>query len=234
MKVYKNFFKRAFDLFISLFAIIILSPLLLIVSIAIKIDSRGPVIFKQTRLGRYGKPFTIYKFRSMCIDAEKKGSGQYSFKGDPRVTKVGRVIRALSIDELPQLVNIIKGDMALIGFRPPLTYHPWTFEEYSDEQRKMFEVRPGVTGWAQIHGRKDVMWEDRIAMGVYYAEHLSFKLDLKIFFITIWKVLSNADNENKGTTIRNTKGSNNIVSEETAFSVSKENEKAAINESKLK
>lgn len=234
MKVYKNFFKRAFDLFISLFAIIILSPLLLIVSIAIKIDSRGPVIFKQTRLGRYGKPFTIYKFRSMCIDAEKKGSGQYSFKGDPRVTKVGRVIRALSIDELPQLVNIIKGDMALIGFRPPLTYHPWPFEEYSDEQRKMFEVRPGVTGWAQIHGRKDVMWEDRIAMGVYYAEHLSFKLDLKIFFITIWKVLSNADNENKGTTIRNTKGSNNIVSEETAFSVSKENEKAAINESKLK
>lgn len=234
MKVYKFILKRAFDLFISLFALIILSPLLLIVSIAIKIDSQGPVIFKQTRLGRYGKPFTMYKFRSMCIDAEKKGSGQYSFKGDPRVTKVGKIIRALSIDELPQLVNIIKGDMALIGFRPPLTYHPWPFEEYSDEQRKMFEVRPGVTGWAQIHGRKDVMWEDRIAMGVYYAEHLSFKLDLKIFFVTIWKVLSNADNENKGTTIRNAKVSNNIVSEETAFSVSKENEKAAINESKPK
>ena len=137
----------------------------------------------------------------MCLGAEKKGSGQYSFKNDPRVTKVGRIIRALSIDELPQLINIIKGDMSLIGFRPPLTYHPWPYEEYTAEQRKMFEVRPGVTGWAQIHGRKNVMWEDRISMGVYYAENVSMLLDLRIFFTTIWKVLSNADNENKGVTV---------------------------------
>lgn len=185
----------------SLLVLIILSPILLIVAIAIKIESPGPVIFKQTRLGRYGKPFTIYKFRSMCVGAEKKGSGQYSFKGDPRVTKVGRIIRALSIDELPQLINIIKGDMSLIGFRPPLTYHPWTYEEYTEDQKKMFTVRPGVTGWGQIHGRKDVMWVDRIEMGVYYAEKVSFLLDLRIFFTTIWKVLSNADNENKGATV---------------------------------
>lgn len=201
MKLYRNFFKRVFDFLFSLLVLIIISPILLLVAIAIKIESPGPVIFKQTRLGRYGKPFTIYKFRSMCVGAEKKGSGQYSFKGDPRVTKVGRIIRALSIDELPQLINIIKGDMSLIGFRPPLTYHPWPYEEYTEDQKKMFAVRPGVTGWAQIHGRKDVMWIDRIEMGVYYAENVSFLLDLRIFFTTIWKVLSNADNENKGATV---------------------------------
>lgn len=196
MKLYKNGLKRVIDFLFALTVLLIIWPILLIVAIIIKLESPGPAIFKQTRLGRYGKPFTIYKFRSMCVGAEKKGTGQYSMKGDPRVTKVGRVIRALSIDELPQLVNIIKGDMSLIGFRPPLTYHPWPIEEYTDEQKKMFDVRPGVTGWAQIHGRKDVMWEDRIEMGIYYAEHISFLLDMKIFFITIWKVLSNADNEN--------------------------------------
>lgn len=223
MKIYRNFFKRLFDLIFSLLVLIILSPLLLIVAIAIKIESRGPVIFKQTRLGRYGKPFTIYKFRSMCVDAEKTGTGQYSFKNDPRVTKVGRVIRALSIDELPQLINIIKGDMSLIGFRPPLTYHPWPFEEYTEEQRKMFNVRPGVTGWAQIHGRKDVMWSDRIEMGVYYAEKVSFLLDLRIFFVTIWKVLTNADNENKGVTVKN-KSNSETTSEEVAVVEKAENE----------
>lgn len=213
MKIYRNFFKRIFDFLFSLLVLIVISPILLIVAIAIKIESPGPVIFKQTRLGRYGKPFTIYKFRSMCVGAEKKGSGQYSFKDDPRVTKVGRIIRALSIDELPQLINIIKGDMSLIGFRPPLTYHPWSYEEYTEGQRKMFDVRPGVTGWAQIHGRKDVMWVDRIEMGVYYAENVSFLLDLRIFFTTIWKVLSNADNENKGATVEKKNEPETILAE---------------------
>lgn len=208
MKLYKNGLKRVIDFLFALTVLLIIWPILLIVAIIIKLESPGPAIFKQTRLGRYGKPFTIYKFRSMCVGAEKKGTGQYSMKGDPRVTKVGRVIRALSIDELPQLVNIIKGDMSLIGFRPPLTYHPWPIEEYTDEQKKMFDVRPGVTGWAQIHGRKDVMWEDRIEMGIYYAEHISFLLDMKIFFITIWKVLSNADNENTGVTVSQNKDEN--------------------------
>ena len=201
--MYVKFFKRFFDFLVAFLALIVLFPIMLIVAIAIKLESKGPIIFRQTRLGKSGKPFEIYKFRSMCLGAEKKGSGQYSFKNDPRITKVGRVIRATSIDELPQLINIIKGDMSLIGFRPPLTYHPWPFEEYTEEQKRMFEMRPGVTGWAQIHGRKEVLWEDRIKMSIYYVDNASFMLDLRIFLITIWKVISNADNENTIVTVQN-------------------------------
>lgn len=200
--MYIKFFKRWMDILLSLAALICLSPVLLIAAVAIKLDSPGPVIFRQTRLGRFGKPFEIFKFRSMCVNAEKQGSGQYSFKGDPRVTRVGRFLRATSIDELPQLVNILRGEMSLIGFRPPLTYHPWPFEEYTEEQKRMFDLRPGVTGWAQIHGRKDVLWDDRIKMNIYYTENASFLLDLRIFFSTIVKVLSNADNENTGVTVK--------------------------------
>lgn len=194
--MYVSFFKRFLDVFLSSIALVVLSPILILTAIAIKLESKGPVIFKQKRLGKYGAEFEIYKFRSMCQDAEKQGSGQYSFKSDPRVTKVGRIIRACSIDELPQLINIIKGDMSIIGFRPPLTYHPWPVEEYTDEQRVMFNLRPGLTGWAQIHGRKDVVWDDRIEMGVWYANNVSFWLDVKILFITVIKVITNADNAN--------------------------------------
>ena len=137
----------------------------------------------------------------MVQNAEHTGSGVYSGKGDARVTKVGKIIRATSIDELPQCVNILKGDMSLIGPRPPLTYHPWPKEQYTKEQLHMFDVRPGITGWAQIHGRKDVEWHERIRLNNWYVDHLSFPLDVKIFFRTILKVLSNADNENKGATV---------------------------------
>jgi lipopolysaccharide/colanic/teichoic acid biosynthesis glycosyltransferase len=198
--MYTKFFKRFFDIFLCSIALIILLPLLLIVAIAVKVESKGPVIFKQKRLGKDGKEFEIYKFRSMCQGAEQKGTGQYSFKSDPRVTRVGKIIRACSIDELPQLVNIIKGDMSIIGFRPPLTYHPWPIEEYTDEQKVMFTLRPGVTGWAQVHGRKCVQWEDRIEMGVWYANNVSLWLDIKILFMTVIKVITNADNENTGNT----------------------------------
>ena len=201
--MYRHFFKRFFDILLSLIGLILSSPFLLIFAIAIKIESKGPVIFKQRRLGRGGKEFNIYKFRSMVQDAEK--GGVYSGKGDARVTKVGRFIRATSIDELPQLVNILKGDMSLIGPRPPLTYHPWPLEEYTDEQKRMFEVRPGITGWAQVHGRKEVEWHERIKLNVWYVDHLTFWLDLKIFFMTIFKVATNADNENKGETVKKDK-----------------------------
>lgn len=189
------------DIAISLLVLVVLSPVFLITAIAIKLTSPGPVIFKQRRIGLGGKEFNIYKFRSMTLNAEHTGSGVYSGKGDARVTRIGRIIRATSIDELPQAVNMLKGDMSLIGPRPPLTYHPWPLEEYTQEQRRMFEVRPGITGWAQVHGRKDVEWNRRIELNVWYVDHVSFLLDVKIFFMTILKVATNADNENIAATV---------------------------------
>ena len=200
--MYKRCVKRVIDVVISLLILVILSPIFLIAIIAIKIESKGPAIFKQTRLGKGGKEFTFYKFRSMVVNAEHTGSGVYSEKGDSRVTKVGRILRATSIDELPQAVNILKGDMSLIGPRPPLTYHPWPIDEYTAEQKRMFDVRPGVTGWAQINGRKCVEWNKRIELNVWYVDHVSFIFDLKIFFKTILKVFLNSDNENVGATVK--------------------------------
>lgn len=200
MNIYRNYGKRALGFILALIAMILLSPILLIVAILIKIDSKGPVIFRQERLGVSGVPFWIYKFRSMCVGAEKQGSGVYSYKGDSRITKVGRIIRATSIDELPQLWNILKGDMALIGPRPALTYHPWPYEQYDEHQKHMFDVRPGITGWAQVNGRKEVPWPERIELNVYYVEHVSLWLDIKILFMTVFKVVTNADNNNVGET----------------------------------
>ena len=199
--MYKAFFKRFFDIVLSLGALLALCWLMAIAAVLIRLESKGPVIFRQQRIGRGGKEFTFYKFRSMCVGAEQTGSGVYSGKNDARVTKVGKILRATSIDELPQLWNILRGDMSLIGPRPPLTYHPWPIGQYTDFQRRMFEVRPGITGWAQVHGRKDVEWNHRIELSVWYVDHLSFWLDVKIFFLTIWKVFSNADNENIGETV---------------------------------
>ena len=207
-------FKRFCDIVISLLGLIVLSPLMLVVAIAIKIESKGPVLFKQTRLGKDGREFQIYKFRSMCEGAENMGTGQYSFAGDMRVTKVGRFIRATSIDELPQFINILKGEMSLVGFRPPLTYHPWKLEEYTDEQMRMFEVRPGITGWAQVHGRKHTEWHERISLNVYYVDHMSLLLDIKILFLTVFKVLKNEDNENITVTVQGTAADINADAEE--------------------
>ena len=199
--MYKHFFKRFFDIVMAFLILVIASPIMLIIAIAIKIESKGPVVFKQERIGKNGKVFKIYKFRSMCVGAEHTGSGVYSGKGDARVTKVGRILRATSLDELIQVFNILKGDMSFIGPRPPLTYHPWEYDKYTQEQLKMFAVRPGITGWAQVNGRKAVEWNRRIELNVWYVEHLSLWLDIKIFFKTIFKVFTNADNANVGKTV---------------------------------
>lgn len=201
--MYRRFGKRAFDVFFSLIGLLILGVPMLIVALLVKLDSPGPVLFKQERVGLGGKVFRIWKFRSMCLNAEYTGSGVYSGKGDPRVTKLGRILRATSVDELPQFINILRGDMSFIGPRPPLTYHPWPIEQYTEEQFRMFSVRPGITGWAQIHGRKCVEWHERIRMNVWYVDNVSMMLDIKILFSTVFKVFANADNENVGATVGN-------------------------------
>ena len=162
--MYARGIKRGIDLCVAMIILVMGFIPMVLVSVLIKIDSPGPVLFKQKRIGKGGKVFTILKFRSMCQGAEHTGSGVYSGKGDTRVTRMGKILRATSIDELPQAINILRGDMSFVGPRPPLTYHPWPINEYTSEQKRMFEVRPGITGWAQVHGRKEVEWHKRIKM----------------------------------------------------------------------
>lgn len=200
--MYSKFFKRLLDFLLALIGLLLLWPILLLAMLAVVIEDPGPALFRQKRLGFHGREFTMLKLRSMRVNAEHTGSGVYSGKNDPRVTKVGRILRKTSIDELPQLINLLRGDMSLIGPRPPLTYHPWPIDQYTPEQRRMFDVRPGITGWAQTHGRKDVEWHKRIELNVWYVDHISFWLDVKIFFLTIFKVFSNADNVNTGETLK--------------------------------
>ena len=176
--MYKNGMKRMLDILIALPVLIIGAIPMAIVALLIRLESPGPAIFRQERIGKDGKVFEFLKFRSMCVGAEHTGSGVYSGKDDARVTRLGRILRATSIDELPQLINILRGDMSLIGPRPPLTYHPWPYEEYTEQQKRMFEVRPGITGWAQINGRKAVEWHHRIELNVWYVDNVSFWLDV--------------------------------------------------------
>ena len=212
--MYRHFFKRFFDLLFSILIFIVSSPILLLVAVAIKIDSKGPVIFVQERVGKDGKVYDMYKFRSMCVGAEQQEGGVFCKKGDARVTKVGAFIRATSIDELPQLVNIIKGDMSLIGPRPVLTYYPKQWNEYTQEELKRFEVLPGVTGWAAVHGRKTNTVEARFAYDNYYVDNLSLMLDIKIIFMTIKSVLTNEGNEDDGSSEVRTSTNNETVEKE--------------------
>lgn len=218
--MYTKFFKRFIDILLSGIGLIVLAIPMAIIAIAIKIDSPGPVFFKQKRLGYKGKVFEIIKFRSMCVGAEHTGSGVYSGKGDARVTRVGNILRKTSLDEIPQFFNALKGDMSFIGPRPPLTYHPWSIEEYTDEQRRMFDVRPGITGWAQVHGRKEVEWHRRIELNVWYVDHVSLWLDIKIVFMTVFKVFTNADNQNTKATLVKDNSDIDKVNEEEKTNVS--------------
>ena len=199
--MYKSFFKRALDILFSFMGIVVAIIPMIIIAVCIKLDSKGEIIFRQKRIGKDGKVFEIYKFRSMCVGAEKTGSGVYSGKNDARVTRIGKILRATSLDEIPQLFNVFFGHMSFIGPRPPLTYHPWPIEEYTEEQLRMFEVRPGISGWAQVNGRKDVEWNKRIQLNVWYVDNVTFLLDLKILVLTVFKVFTNADNENKSETV---------------------------------
>jgi lipopolysaccharide/colanic/teichoic acid biosynthesis glycosyltransferase len=190
------------DFFIGALVLLLLWLVMLLMAVAIYIEDPGPVLFRQRRLGLGGEEFTMLKFRTMKQNSEHTGSGVYSGKDDPRVLKTGKVFRAASLDELIQAVHLVSGRMSLIGPRPPLTYHPWPIGEYTKKQLHMFDVRPGITGWAQVNGRKGVEWNRRIELNCWYADHVSFALDVKIFFLTIFKVLRNEDNVNTEPTMR--------------------------------
>jgi len=169
--------RRLFDVASSAVVLLFASPFLLISALAIKLDDRGPVLYRQRRVGKDGVEFELLKLRTMVVGAEKMGAGYAVNEGDPRITRAGRVLRRLSLDELPQLWNVLRGDMSLIGPRPTLRYQ---VERYTPRQRRRLEVKPGITGWAQVHGRAKLPWDERIELDVWYVEHRSFWLDVKI------------------------------------------------------
>lgn len=179
--------KRIFDFVASLLGLIILSPLFIVIAIFIKIDSPGPVFFKQVRGGKDNKYFKIYKFRTMCNNSEKMGLGYKTNSNDPRITKVGHVLRKTSLDELPQLINSLKGEMSIVGPRPVL---PVRTDKYGPYERKRLNVRPGVTGYAQVNGRNSLSWDKKIELDRYYVENFSLALDIKILFKTVGVVLN--------------------------------------------
>jgi lipopolysaccharide/colanic/teichoic acid biosynthesis glycosyltransferase len=168
---------RAVDATLAGLGLIAASPLLAVAALAIKLDDRGPVLYRQLRVGKDGDDFELLKLRTMVVGAEKHGAGAAVNRGDARITRSGRVLRRLSLDELPQLWNVVRGDMSLIGPRPTLRYQ---VEQYTPRQRRRLEVKPGITGWAQIHGRASLPWEQRIELDVWYVEHRSPLVDLKI------------------------------------------------------
>lgn len=186
--MYKCFLKRIFDFFISLFAIIVLSPVFLVIILLLSIANKGAgVFFTQSRPGLNGKIFKVIKFKSMTDDKDENG---VLLPNDQRITKVGKFIRKFSIDELPQLFNVLKGDMSLIGPRPLLVRY---LELYTPEQARRHEVRPGLTGWAQVNGRNNISWSDKFKMDVWYVDHCSLWVDLKVIILTIKSVLSGKD-----------------------------------------
>ncbi len=178
--------KRIFDIICGVLGLIITSPLWLYVVIKIKTEDRGPVFFVQKRVGKDGKLFRMYKFRSMVVGAEKKGLGVFVRTDDERITKIGKFIRKTSIDELPQLINVLKGEMSIVGPRPTLEYQ---VKRYNEEQKRRLLVKPGITGWAQINGRNNMTWPEKIELDLWYVDHWNIGLDLKIIGRTIWSVL---------------------------------------------
>ena len=176
------FVKRIFDLLFSIFLLVILSPALALIAIIIKLNSKGPVLFKQERVGEVGNLFKIYKFRTMLHNFNKLGHGFDLQKDDARITNIGNFLRRWSLDELPQLLNILKGEMSFIGPRPTLEYQ---VRQYNDFQRKRLLMKPGITGWAQVNGRNSLTWEERIYYDLWYVMNFSLSLDLEILIKTI-------------------------------------------------
>ena len=172
---------RALDAAGASVALALTSPALALAALAVKLEDGGPVLYRQRRVGLHGREFELVKLRTMVVGAEREGAGWAVNEGDPRITRVGGLLRRLSLDELPQLWNVVRGDMSLIGPRPTLSYQ---VERYTVRQRRRLEVKPGITGWAQIHGRARLPWAERIELDVWYVEHRSPSVDLKILLRT--------------------------------------------------
>ena len=168
---------RVLDVIIAAALLVLTAPLLALAALAIRLESRGPVFYRQLRVGRDGRPFELWKLRTMVPGAESMGAGIYVVEGDPRITRTGRLLRRFSLDELPNLVNVLRGEMSIVGPRPTVQEQ---VDRYTDRQRRRLEVRPGITGWAQINGRTSLPWPDRIELDVWYVEHRSLRLDLRI------------------------------------------------------
>jgi len=183
---YRHYGKRVFDVTLSTLALVLLAPALGLMALAIRLTSRGPVFYVQERIGRDGVPFPFIKFRTMVVNAETQGAGILCVKNDPRVTSVGRLLRRFSLDEIPQLVNVLRGEMSVIGPRPGLAYQ---VQAYTPFQRRRLTVLPGITGWAQVNGRNAIAWDQRIIRDVEYVEHLSLAMDFRILRRTVRAVL---------------------------------------------
>lgn len=189
MRKFEFILKRIIDIFGSLVGLTLTLPFMVIIAIIVKFTSRGPVFFIQERLGLNGKIFKIIKFRTMVTNAENIGDGLLvKNEKDSRITKIGRFLRSTSLDELPQLFNVLKGDMSLVGPRPPVPYHPYKYSDYNHIQRRRFEMKPGITGLAQITVRNSVSWDERIAIDIEYIEKFNIWLDLEIIFKTLIKI----------------------------------------------
>ena len=173
---------RALDVLVAAAALVVTSPLLLAAAIAIKLDTRGPVFYRQARVGKGGVPFELWKLRTMVVGAEHIGAGLYIEDRDARITRAGRALRRFSLDELPNLFNVIQGDMAIVGPRPTVQVQ---VDRYTPHQRRRLEVRPGITGWAQVNGRTSLSWPERIELDVWYVDHRSLALDLRILARTV-------------------------------------------------
>jgi len=169
--------KRAMDLAIACLAAVVVLPLMAVIAVVVRLDSRGPALLRQTRVGRHGEDFELLKFRTMVVGAHAMGAGWLVAERDPRITRVGHFLRRWSLDELPQLFNVLRGDMSIVGPRPTLRYQ---VDQYTDFQRRRLEVRPGITGWAQVQGRNDLPWPERIELDVWYVDHRSLRLELEI------------------------------------------------------
>jgi lipopolysaccharide/colanic/teichoic acid biosynthesis glycosyltransferase len=178
---------RALDALLAALALVVASPFLLAAAIALKLESRGPVIYRQLRVGLDGEPFQMWKLRTMVSGAEAMGAGIYVLEGDARITRVGRLLRRFSLDELPNLVNVLKGEMALVGPRPTIQEQ---VDRYTERQRRRLEVKPGITGWAQVNGRASLPWPERIELDVWYVDHRSARLDLRILARTVRMLLT--------------------------------------------